>query len=131
VAWGGKPSAEHLAALVKAEVLERENATLREQVAKLQDALVAATAPAAYERIVAEKARQEAPDVGNEELMKEIQATRRYISELEDPRGIFRSADEFMSFFKGGMSPGLHRGLEEVATTAPEEPESLHGNTES
>ena len=69
MAWGGKPSAEHLAALVKAEVLERENATLREQVAKLQDALVAATAPAAYERIVAEKARQEAPDVGNEELM--------------------------------------------------------------
>lgn len=128
---GGKPSAaEHMAALVKLEFLERDNAQLREQVTKLQDALIAATAPAAYERILAERASQE-PQSVTDDLVRETQAMRQYIHQLEDPRGIFHNADEFISFFKGGMNPDLHRGLEEVATVAPEEPISLHGNSES
>lgn len=121
-----------MAALVKIEFLERDNKSLREQVAKLQDALVAATAPAAFERIVAERASKDQPvENVSEELVKDAQALRRYITELEDPRGIFHSADEFISFFKGGMNPNLQRGLEDVATVAPDEPDSLHGNTES
>ena len=129
--WGGKPSAEHLAALVKAEVLERENERLREQVTKLQDALVAATSPLAYERLIAEQARKQGPDPVNEELLRETQAVQRYIAELEDPSGIFRSPDEFISYFSSGMRPDLLKGLEEVVTTAPEPAGSLHGNPES
>lgn len=120
-----------MAALVKIEFLERDNKQLREQVTKLQDALVAATAPAAFDRLVAERAAKEPNENLNQEMMKDAQALRQYITALEDPRGIFHSADEFISFFRGGMNPDLHRGLEEVATVAPDEPGSLHGNGES
>lgn len=121
-----------MALLVKVEFLERDNAQLREQVAKLQDALVAATAPAAFERIIADRANKAEPvENATEELVKDAQALRRYITELEDPRGIFHNADEFISFFKGGMTPDLQRGLEDVATIGPAEPDSLHGNKES
>lgn len=121
-----------MALLVKVEFLERDNAQLREQVAKLQDALVAATAPAAFERLIAERANKAEPiENVSEELVKDAQAMRQYISAIEDPRGIFHSADEFISFFKGGMNPDLQRGLEDVATVGPDEPGSLHGNKES
>lgn len=120
-----------MAALVKIEFLERDNKQLRDQVTKLQDALVATTAPAAYERLVADRAAKEPVDSMNDEMVKDAQAMRQYISALEDPRGIFHSADEFISFFRGGMNPDLQRGLEDTATAAPDQPDSLHGNTES
>lgn len=113
-------------------MLEQENERLREQVSRLQDALVSATAPAAYQQILAAKAEAQPEKEGAlDELTREAEAMKMYISELEDPRGVFRDPDEFISFFKGGMNPKLHRSLEEAAIEEPEPPGPLHGNSES
>lgn len=132
MAWGGKSAAE-LAALVKAEFLEKENTRLHEQVRSLQDALVAATAPAAYQNTLAMRAAREVPEKTNEEERHDLTALRRYSDEMDRAitQGIFRTADEFIEFMRGGINPTLENNLEEAATAAPEPPQSLHGNNES
>ena len=115
----------------RVEYLEEENTRLREQVQQLQEALIATAAPAVYQHMVAKRAVVEPDDPKTEELLREAQAVRRYVSELENTNGIFRNADEFMEFFRGGMNPDLHRNMEDVATVAPEAHESIHDNPES
>lgn len=133
MAWGGKASAAELAAQVKIEFLEKENERLHEQVRHLQDALVAATAPAAYQNTLAMRAAKEPADKTTEEERRDLMALRRYSEEMDRAitQGVFRSADEFIEFMRGGINPNLENQLEEAATAAPEPPGSLHGNNES
>lgn len=123
----GRSSPELIAARVKIEFLQKENADLREQVRKLQEALVATASPQAYRDQQAEK--DDGKPVVASPMEQELDLMKKYMMELEG-KPAFSSADEFIRYVKH-IDPSLEDSLEEAVTQAPPTLESLHDNEES
>lgn len=105
--------AELIAARVKLEFLEKENADLKLQVQRLQEALIAKTSPAAYSNMLSE--RVDTP-VTKSPLHEDAQLLREYLDKLAD-RPIFENSTEFIAYVKGREE--LESSLEEVVTSPP------------
>ena len=121
-------SPELIAARVKLEFLEKENASLREQVLKLQEALVAKTSPQAYLDQRADRLDKEDQQPNNN-LNEEINVIRQLLNDLEG-RPAFSSPDEFIQYVKH-IDPSLESSLEEAVTEAPPMLEPIHDNEEA
>jgi hypothetical protein len=106
MAWGKQPTEqlELVRAQVELEFLREENKSLKQQVEKLQDALVAASAPKAYDQILRDK---ELPET-KEELEKRRDALKQYayiadyLEEMEKPS--FESTDEMTNWLSSGFA---------------------------
>lgn len=122
MAWGNKKEerqidpVEHATALVKAEMLQAEVNRLQAQVERLQEALVAASAPKAYESM--QNAKNMVPDrvltpLELEEEKKsraEANFWSRHIEATEQP--LFTDADEMISAL--GKFVGVNVGDEPI-----------------
>jgi hypothetical protein len=112
---------EYGKALVKAELLGEEVERLRAQVDRLQEALVAATAPRAYAAIQQDKANQleltmtPAQEKARKDKEEENNFLKDYLENMEKP--IFQDADDLVS------SLGKLIGVTQ--------PEPLHSNSEN
>jgi outer membrane murein-binding lipoprotein Lpp len=112
---------EYGKALVKAELLSEEVERLRAQVDRLQEALVAATAPHAYAAIQQDKANQleltmtPAQEKDRKDKEEENNFLKDYLENLEKPT--FQDADDLVS------SLGKLIGVTQ--------PEPLHLNSEN
>jgi hypothetical protein len=92
---------DHAKALVKVELLQEENDRLHKQIDRLQEALVASTAPRAYESMMrdkedglvlqptAEMLKKRADKAEEEEFLKE------YVDKMEQPT--FADADDMIA----------------------------------
>jgi len=113
----------------QADLLKEENERLRAQVRDLQEALVAATSPAKYQQMLAERweeKQKDAPDF--EERVKEREFHQKYIEQMENPT--FSGVEEFRAYINRDQKE-LIADLEMTSTRAPKPPDSLHGNSES
>lgn len=112
---------EFAKAVVKAELLQEENDRLRAQVDRLQEALVAATAPKAYDSMQRDKANQleltatPAQLKAQQEKEEEQDFTRNYLENMEKPT--FEDADDLIS------------SLGRLVGVAPADP--MHSNSEN
>jgi len=94
-------SMEYAKALVKAELLQEENNRLHVQVDRLQEALVAATAPRAYDAIQRDKANQleltltPAQEKLKKDKEEEQEFLKDYLENMEKP--VFADADDLIS----------------------------------
>ena len=100
----------------KVEIYEDMIAKLEQQVDRLQEALVAATAPRAYEQIQMDKAEPPKPDPKKDQKEEEDRVLKEYLEQVEGPT--FRDADDLISSLGAliGINPGQ---------------DSLHSNNES
>jgi len=116
MAFGDKQATKELI-----ENLKSENARLREQVDKLQNALVAATSPRAYADM-----REEEEDAEEGEMRKNIltkwksdmNAYSEYIAQIEKP-SMFKNVDD------------MKEKLLELTGAPNPAGQSIHGNDES
>ena len=112
---------EFAKAVVKAELLQEENDRLRAQVDRLQEALVAATAPKAYDSMQRDKANQLELTPTAEQLKaqqdknEEDNFLRKYLEDMEKPT--FTDGDDLI---------GSLGKLVGVAS-----PEPMHSNSEN
>jgi len=112
---------EFAKAVVKAELLQEENDRLRAQVDRLQEALVAATAPKAYDSMQRDKANQleltptPAQEKAQQERTEEQQFLKDYLENMEKP--VFEDADDLIG------SLGKLIGVSN--------PEPMHSNSEN
>lgn len=92
---------EHAKVVVKAELLQEENDRLRAQIDRLQEALVAATAPKAYDAMQRDKMNQleltptPAQIKDRQERTEEQQFLKDYLENMEKPT--FEDADDLVS----------------------------------
>jgi len=92
---------EFAKAIVKVELLQEENDRLRAQVDRLQEALVAATAPKAYDSMQRDKANQleltptPAQEKAQQERTEEQRFLKDYLENMEKP--VFEDADDLVS----------------------------------
>ena len=92
---------EYGKAVMKAELLEAVVAGLNAQIERLQEALVAATAPKAYDAIQRDKANQleltptPAQIKAQQEQTEEQQFIKDYLENMEKPS--FKDADDLVS----------------------------------
>jgi hypothetical protein len=109
--WGDKKVSE-----LEAHLLQ-ENADLKKQVERLQEALIAKESPIAYAQMRMDQANAEDPvDLEERERIKERnEFARRYAARIEEP--FFIDADDMIS------------KLSQVIGVPT--PKSLHGNEES
>lgn len=109
-------SIEYSKAIVKAELLTEEVERLRAQVDRLQEALVAAAAPKAYEALQQDKYRTPDLTLTPEQLkiqqdnIKEQNFTKNYIENLE--KSLFNDADDLISNL--GAVIGINVGAEPI-----------------
>lgn len=103
-------------AQVKNELYESMIVKFEAQIERLQEALVAATSPKAYEQILADKVEPSKPDPMKEQKAQEDELFRRHLENLEAPT--FRDADDLISSLSGMI--GVQTGAD-----------SMHGNQES
>ena len=103
-------------AQVKNELYEEQISNLNAQVNRLQEALVAATAPRAYEQIQMDKIEPNVPDPKREQKEIEDRVLKDYMEAVEGPT--FKDADDLVSSLGAliGINPGT---------------DSLHSNSES
>ena len=103
-------------AQVKNELYEERIAELTAQVDRLQEALVAATAPRAYEQIQLDKAEPTPVDPEREKKKEEDRLFKEYLEQVEGPT--FKDADDLIASLGAliGINPGQ---------------DSLHSNSES
>lgn len=103
-------------AQVKNELYEERIGKLEAQIERLQEALVAATAPRAYEQILIDKAEPEVPSP--EKLRKEEENLlfMKHMQNIEAPT--FRDADDMIAALSGMI--GVNAGSD-----------SIHSNNES
>lgn len=114
----------------KLELLQEENERLRQQVKELQEALVASTAPAAYQQRIATRwAEEEKNDPEVVDRKEETKFMEQYVGEMEG--ATFKNPDEFVSYLSRGGNRTLQDKLETAVTMAPPTAVSLHGNSES
>lgn len=112
---------EYGKAIMKAELLEDVVESLKAQVDRLQEALVAATAPRAYDSMQRDKANQldltptDAQLKASEERTEEQKFLSNYLENLEKP--VFEDADDLIS------------SLGKLVGVAP--PEPMHMNSEN
>lgn len=122
-------SVEAITLKVKVEFLEKENAELKLQVQRLQEALIAKTSPVAYSNLIAketeDKEKEEAPKLNT--LQENVILLKKYLDDLAD-RPTFANPDEFVNYVKG--KEYLTANLEEVITAPPLGAANLH-NEES
>ena len=103
-------------AQVKNELYEEQIANLNKQVDRLQEALVAATAPRAYEQIQMDKVEPNVPDPRREQKEIEDRVLKDYLESVEGPT--FKDADDLVASL--GAMIGINPGTD-----------SLHSNSES
>ena len=112
---------EYAKAIVKAELLQEENTRLIAQIDRLQEALVAATAPKAYESMQRDKSNQleltltPEQEKAQQDKMEEQKFVRNYLEGLEKPT--FEDGDDLVSSL--GRIVGIST------------PEPLHSNSEN
>lgn len=112
---------EYAKAVMKAELLEGLITSLRGQVDRLQEALIAATAPRAYDSIQRDKANQleltptPAQLKAQQDKTEEQDFTRNYLENMEKPT--FEDADDLIS------------SLGRLVGVAPADP--MHSNSEN
>lgn len=113
--FGKSGGAELIAAKVKLEFLEKENADLKLQVQRLQEALIAKTSPMAYSNLLAEKSDASTPIVKNS-LQKDVELLGQYLNQIAD-QPIFSDPNQFIKYVRGKEE--LESNLEEVVTAPP------------
>lgn len=92
---------EYAKAIVKAELLQEENNRLHAQIDRLQEALIAATAPKAYDSMQRDKMNQleltPTPEQikARQEKEEEQNFLRGYLEDMEKP--VFEDADDLIS----------------------------------
>ena len=103
-------------AQVKNELYEEQIVGLNKQIDRLQEALVAATAPRAYEQIQMDKIEPVVSDPKREQKEIEDRVLKDYMEAVEGPT--FKDADDLVSSLGAliGINPGV---------------DSLHSNSES
>ena len=106
--------AELIAAKVKLEFLEKENADLKLQVQRLQDALIAKTSPVAYSNMLSD--REPEQPVTKSPFFEDTKLIRKLLDQVAD-RPIFENSTEFINYVKGKEE--LQSSLEEVVTAPP------------
>jgi len=106
MAWGKQP--EDQLALVRAQVelefLREENKSLKQQVEKLQDALVAASAPKAYDQMLMDKQLPETKEEmeARMRMLKQYAYIGDYLEEMEKPS--FENAEEMTNWLSSGFA---------------------------
>lgn len=103
-------------AQAKVELYEEQVRALNAQIDRLQEALVAATAPKAYDQMQIAKAEPMVPDPKREQREEEDRVLKEYLEAVEGPT--FKDADDLVSSL--GQLIGVNPGAE-----------SLHANSES
>ena len=103
-------------AQAKVELYEEQVKVLNAQIDRLQEALVAATAPKAYDQMQIAKVDSSVPDPKREQREEENRVLREYLEAVEGPT--FKDADDLVSSL--GQLIGVNPGAE-----------SLHANSES
>ncbi|SRR5258706_13081119 len=104
MAWGKNDNVELIRAQVELEFLRVENEKLGKQVEKLQEALIAASAPRAFDAMQRDKAL---PDTKEEmearmKALKEHAYIAAYLEEMEKPT--FDDADEMTNWLTSGFA---------------------------
>ncbi len=104
MAWGKNDNPELIRAQVELEFLRKDNEQLHKQVEKLQEALIAASAPKAFEALQRDKAL---PDTKEEmearmKQIKEHAYIAQYLEELEKP--LFENADDMTNWLQSGYA---------------------------
>lgn len=107
---------EKLAAEARANAALEENSRLRAQVDRLQDALVATTAPRAYEDRRADETIPVDTDHAKK-FRKEAEINAELLYRMEQPT--FRDADDMIGMLTGVNADEFMK------------PQSIHGNSES
>jgi hypothetical protein len=106
MAWGKQP--EDQLALVRAQVelefLREENKSLKQQVEKLQDALVCASAPKAYDQLLMDRQLPETKEEMERRMrmLKQYSYIGDYLEEMEKPG--FENADEMTNWLSSGYA---------------------------
>ena len=106
--------AEKMAAEAQVKAALEENARLRAQVDRLQDALVATTAPRAYEDMKSDQVVQGEPEQAKKHK-KEAEINAELLWRMEQPT--FKDADDMIAMLTGDADFM--------------KPKSVHGNSES
>ena len=106
MAWGNsnKDQLELVKAQVELEFLRKENESLKQQVEKLQDALVAASSPKAYDQLQRDKALPETKEEMESRMkaLKEHAYIASYLEEMEKPS--FEDVDEMTNWLQSGFA---------------------------
>lgn len=105
---------EKIAAEAQAKAALEENSRLRAQIDRLQDALVATTAPRAYEDRKADTAAPQDPEAARK-FRKEAELNAEVLYRMEQPT--FKDADDMIAMLTGDADFM--------------KPKSVHGNSES
>ena len=89
---------------VKCQFLKQENERLNKQIDKLQDALVAASAPKAFDAMQRDRDLPETKEEAEMRLkaLKEYSYIGAYLEELEKPT--FDNADDMMNWLQSGYA---------------------------
>ena len=106
MAWGKQPTEqlELVRAQVELEFLREENKSLKQQVEKLQDALVAASAPKAYDQIQMDKQLPETKEELERRMaqLRQVSYIGAYLEEMEKPS--FENVDEMTNWLSSGYA---------------------------
>ena len=103
-------------AQVKNEIYEAQILELNAQVCRLQEALVAASAPKAYDQMLMARQEPPKPDPDRERKEEEERLFKQHLENIEGPT--FKDADDLVSTL--GALIGINAGSD-----------SIHSNSES